>query len=192
MTRISALALGLSLCIISSVQAQICYPTQSYYSAYPQVAYQPAVSPSQSTFYHQPSLNSYVPNVSTYFYTAPLTQAAPAYQAPACQTMQNYPPLGMLSPTPLLISSDCDGCDRIKEIEKKIADLKARLNSSGTSSLQKQLDLHEEDIERQAKVLEKLATTIRDLNEVVKDLADITLGEESPDEENQEPVDNKE
>ncbi len=175
MTRIlTPLAvLGISICTFASAQAQVCYPSQAYYQAY-----QPAYSPSQSTFNYQPAINTYTPTVSTYFYTAPTVQAAPVYQpAPFCQPaniVQSYPPTSMLSPTPLLISSDCNGCERIKEMETKIAALKAKLpdTSSSQSVLQKQLDFHEERINEQTRLLGLLRDNIKELTDaVLKDQA---------------------
>ena len=173
MTRIlTPLAvLGISICTFASAQAQVCYPAQNYYQAY-----QPAYSPSQSTFNYQPAINTYTPTVSTYFYTGPTVQAAPAYQpAPICQPaniVESYPPMSMLSPTPLLISSDCNGCERIKEIETKIAALKAKLGEAGTSSVQDQLDLHEKEFGRQAQEFKNLGSTITEIKQTIQILAD--------------------
>ncbi|MBC8289919.1 MAG: hypothetical protein H8E37_06345 [Planctomycetes bacterium] len=80
------------------------------------------------------------------------------------------------------MTSDCDGCDRIKEIEEKIAKLRAKLdNGTSSSSVQQQLDLHEKDIARQAELLEKISIRLEELTGVVKDLADVTIGEENKD-----------
>ena len=172
MTRIlTPLAvLGISICTFASAQAQVCYPAQNYYQAY-----QPAYSPSQSTFNYQPAINTYTPTVSTYFYTAPTVQAAPAYQpTPFCQPaniVESYPPMSMLSPTPLLISSDCsdcNGCERIKEIESRINELKAKLaNSNGKSAQQEQLDLLSERVDEQTRLLGLTRDNIKVLTEIL-------------------------
>lgn len=168
-------ALAFSLCaFVASAEAQVCYPAQPVYSSYQPATY----SSVQSAYYHQPS-------VSTYFYPALAVQSAPVYQAAAnyqtvtnCQpvsaasAVQSYPPMNMLSPTPLLITSDSGCCDRIKEIEKKIAALKAELGDAGTSSVQGQLDLHEKEFERQAQEFKALGATIVDIKQTIQVLAD--------------------
>lgn len=178
MTPLVALAFSLSS-FVASAEAQVYYPAQPAYSSYQPATY----SSVQRAYYHQPS-------VSTYFYPAPAVQSAPVYQAPvyqaaatyqattACQpvsavsAVQSYPPMSMLSPTPLLITGDSGCCDRIKEIEKKIDALKAELKDAGTSSVQAQLNLHEKEIERQAQEFKALGATIVDIRETIKILAD--------------------
>jgi hypothetical protein len=161
------LVLAFSACVVDSAEAQVYYPTQPVYSSY-----QPATYSSVRSYYHQPS-------VSTYFHPAPVVQSGAVYQpAATCQPVsavsaaQSYPAMSMLSPTPLLITSDSGCCERIKEIEKKIAALKAELGDAGTSSVQAQLDLHEKEIERQAQEFKALGATIVEIKQTIQVLAD--------------------
>ena len=167
MTRIStAIAMAFVLAAVTSAQAQVCHPGQTYYSAYQATAYEPVISPSQSRTYFQPGISHYQPVVSTYFQAMPQPAASTVCQP----VISSFPPSELLTPTPLIVTNDCDGCDRIKEIEDRIAELKAKLNGGTSSStLQKQVDFLETRAEKTTTVIELLRDNITELTDAVID-----------------------
>lgn len=168
MTRISiAIAMVFVLAAVTSAEAQVYYPSQTYYSAYQATAYQPVISPSQSRTYFQPGISHYQPVVSTYFQAMPQPAASTVCQP----VISSFPPSELLTPTPLIVTNDCDGCDRIKEIENRIAELKAKLNGGTSSStLQKQVDFLETRAEKTTTVIELLRDNIKELTDAVIEL----------------------